>query len=221
MITPPPECRVSGPENTTITCHPGETLLDAWLRQGVAARFSCRGGSCHTCMLRCVAGELPDRAQQGIPLRLQEKGYFLPCLCVPTGPLEVAPVVPDDFITDCVVESQKRIPVGWLVCLEPITAYPAEPGQYTCLRLASPADAETQLPWITPWRVENRQEEDFYLHLVFAFPADAPPRRPWQPLRRERPSSCARQGRRQSDSPRQRRMTGLPRISGPNYAMAR
>ena len=175
MITPPPECRVSGPENTTITCHPGETLLDAWLRQGVAARFSCRGGSCHTCMLRCVAGELPDRAQQGIPLRLQEKGYFLPCLCVPTGPLEVAPVVPDDFITDCVVESQKRIPVGWLVCLEPITAYPAEPGQYTCLRLASPADAETQLPWITPWRVENRQEEDFYLHLVFAFPADATP----------------------------------------------
>lgn len=176
MIPPSSPCTVQGPGTTTVTCNPGETLLDAWLRQGVAARFSCRGGSCHTCMLRCVAGNLPERAQEGIPAGLREKGYFLPCLCIPTGPLELAPVVPDDFITDCVVDSHERVPEGWLLRLEPVTAYLAEPGQYTCVRLASAsaADARTPAPWITPWRIENRQEEDFYLHVLLGLPPEAP-----------------------------------------------
>lgn len=175
MNTPPCQPSVCGPNHTTVLCQSGETLLDAWLRQGVAAQFSCRGGSCHTCMLRCVTGDIPERAQEGIPARLRNKGYFLPCLCVPTGPMEVAAAVPDDFITDCVVESQERTPEGWLMRLEPITAYPAEPGQFTCLRIASLTEPEAQQPWITPWRINNRQEEDFYLHLLLALPADGAP----------------------------------------------
>ena len=86
---------VSGPGPYQVTCRPGETLLDAWLRSGIAARFSCRGGSCHTCLLRCTAGELPARAQRGLAPHLQRQGCFLPCLCLPTGPLEVAPVEAD------------------------------------------------------------------------------------------------------------------------------
>lgn len=175
MIPPSTLCTVQGPGSTTVICNPGETLLDAWLRQGVAARFSCRGGSCHTCMLRCVSGDLPGRAQEGIPSGLREKDYFLPCLCIPTGPLEVAPVIPDDFITDAVVDSHERVPDGWLLRLEPVTAYRAEPGQYTCVRLTFTSDGQTTPPWITPWRIENRQEEDFYLHVLLALPPDAPP----------------------------------------------
>ena len=175
MNTPPCQPSVCGPNHTTVLCQSGETLLDAWLRQGVAAQFSCRGGSCLTCMLRCVTGDIPERAQEGIPARLRNKGYFLPCLCVPTGPMEVAAAVSDDFITDCVVESQERTPEGWLIRLEPITAYPAEPGQFTCLRIASLTEPEAPQPWITPWRINNRQEEDFYLHLLLALPADGAP----------------------------------------------
>ena len=89
--------------------------------------------------------------------------------------MEVAAAVSDDFITDCVVESQERTPEGWLIRLEPITAYPAEPGQFTCLRIASLTEPEAPQPWITPWRINNRQEEDFYLHLLLALPADGAP----------------------------------------------
>ena len=45
----------------------------------------------------------------------------LVCAC-PTVSMEVAAAVSDDFITDCVVESQERTPEGWLIRLEPITA---------------------------------------------------------------------------------------------------
>jgi len=165
---------VSGPEGQTVTCRADETLLDAWLRSGVAAQFSCRGGSCHTCMLRCVKGELPERAQQGVPEHLRQQGYFLPCLCVPVSPLQVGPVRPDDFITDCVIESHERSADGWLLRLEPVTRYPAQPGQFTCVRLPGVADA-AHTGWLSPWRITNRQEEDFYLHLLLPLPAGSPP----------------------------------------------
>lgn len=164
MNSTPPRRIVSGPEHQTVICRSNETLLDAWQREGIAAQFSCKGGSCHTCILRCVSGELPQRAQQGVPEHLAAKGYFLPCLCQPNSPLQIAPVVSDDFITHCVIESQQRTPQGWLLLsVEPMTSYAAKPGQYTCLHI----DGD----WISPWRIHNRQEEDFYLHLVLA-PSD-------------------------------------------------
>ena len=172
---PPPTTpiTVSGPEGQTVACRTDETLLDAWLRSGVAAQFSCRGGSCHTCMLRCVEGELPERAQLGVPEHLRQQGYFLPCLCVPTSTLQVGPVRPDDFITDCVIESSEAQADGWLLRLEPMTRYPAEPGQYTCVRIGDSSAATSD--WFSPWRVTNRQEEDFYLHLLLELLAGAAP----------------------------------------------
>ncbi len=124
-------------------------------------------------MLRCVQGPLPQRSQTGLPGHLVQKGYFLPCLCVPTDSMEVAPVEPDDFVTDCVVESSELTPQGWLVRVEPVTLYPARPGQFTCLRLAGGSPAEPNEDWISPWRVTNLQEEDFYLHLLLELPAGA------------------------------------------------
>lgn len=166
MTTPNSGITVFGPGPHSVTCGDNESLLQAWLRQGIAAKFSCRGGSCHTCMLRCVSGTLPPRAQHGIAPHLQEKGYFLPCLCQPTSPLSVAPVCVEDFITNGVIESLDATAEGWLLRLEPCTQYAAEPGQYTCVR--GLAQSLSDSDWITPWKIVNRQEEDFYLHLLLS-----------------------------------------------------
>lgn len=46
-----------------VTVVADETMLQACSRQGVALRFSCQGGVCQTCIMRCVEGTIPTRAQ--------------------------------------------------------------------------------------------------------------------------------------------------------------
>ena len=38
----------------------GTNLLDALNQAGVAVPYSCRAGSCHACLVRCVRGEPVD-----------------------------------------------------------------------------------------------------------------------------------------------------------------
>ena len=58
-----PTVHVNHAQFGTIKVRTGETLLDACLRLGLNIPFSCRGGSCHTCMMRCSDGSFPCRAQ--------------------------------------------------------------------------------------------------------------------------------------------------------------
>lgn len=73
---------------------PGETVLQTLLRAGVDTPYSCRNGMCLTCITRLVRGKVPSDAQIGIKDTLREQGYFLPCVCTPTGDIETAP--PED-----------------------------------------------------------------------------------------------------------------------------
>ena len=52
----------------------GETVLDACLRQGVPLPFSCRGGSCHSCLCRSD-DPVPERARRGLRPDLAAKGF--------------------------------------------------------------------------------------------------------------------------------------------------
>ncbi|MFN0103843.1 MAG: 2Fe-2S iron-sulfur cluster-binding protein [Bryobacteraceae bacterium] len=70
---------------------PGESVLDALLRQGVEISNSCRSGACQTCMLRATGGTLPAAAQQGLKATLVEQGYFLSCVCRPDEDLVLEP----------------------------------------------------------------------------------------------------------------------------------
>ena len=74
----------------TISVRPLETLLEAGLRLGLKLPFSCRGGSCHTCMMRCTGGVIPDRAQRGLAPVQKAAGLFLPCVCYPEGDMRVS-----------------------------------------------------------------------------------------------------------------------------------
>ncbi|WP_442753978.1 2Fe-2S iron-sulfur cluster-binding protein [Methylocystis sp. JAN1] len=73
---------------------PGETVLDALLRAGVEASYSCRSGNCQTCLHRAVEGTPPAESQKGLTDAQKALGFFLPCICEPTSPLVIAP--PDD-----------------------------------------------------------------------------------------------------------------------------
>lgn len=79
------------------TAAPGETVLEALLRQGVEVSNSCRAGACQSCLLRAASGAVPAAAQQGLKATLAEQGYFLSCVCRPEGDLQLEPAGGLDF----------------------------------------------------------------------------------------------------------------------------
>ena len=81
----------------------GETVLDALLRVGTAAPFSCKGGSCHTCLMQCTEGAIPARAQRGLPEHLARMHYFLPCQCHAEADMHLRPPQPQDLVTPCML----------------------------------------------------------------------------------------------------------------------
>jgi ferredoxin-NADP reductase len=72
-----------------ISVEPGETLLVALERNGYRPPFSCRAGTCGTCKLRILEGEVD---QQGEVLSPAEKshGDVLSCIAHPQGQVTLA-----------------------------------------------------------------------------------------------------------------------------------
>ncbi len=81
-------------EDRPVDIAPGETVLAALERAGVDAPSSCRAGNCQTCLHRAVEGSPPLESQSGLTDAQKALGFFLPCVCVPNGPLSI--VRPDD-----------------------------------------------------------------------------------------------------------------------------
>ena len=71
-------------------CRENETVLQAFLRQGVDVPFSCGNGICHVCMQRCAEGDVPEVAQKGLWRELQQRG------------LDVLDVLPETLSTSLV-----------------------------------------------------------------------------------------------------------------------
>lgn len=76
----------------SVAVQEGETVLNALLRAGVDVPFSCKAGSCQTCLMTCLEGELAERTQRGLSDGLRAKGYFMPCRCKPVGDMRLAPI---------------------------------------------------------------------------------------------------------------------------------
>jgi 3-phenylpropionate/trans-cinnamate dioxygenase ferredoxin reductase subunit len=68
-----------------ITVEPGETLLQAALRQNVEYPHSCRIGACGVCKCRLVEGQVKNLTDITYTLSGAEisKGYILACQCLP------------------------------------------------------------------------------------------------------------------------------------------
>jgi CDP-4-dehydro-6-deoxyglucose reductase, E3 len=75
------------PGNHAVEVAPGETILAAALRQGVALPYGCRNGQCGSCAAILVEGELayPDGKTEALEAR--PAGTCLPCQAVPLSDL--------------------------------------------------------------------------------------------------------------------------------------
>lgn len=68
----------------------GSNLLDALNEAGLQVPFSCRAGSCHACLVRCLAGEPHDRKPDALSVGKREQGWRLACQCQIVEDLQVA-----------------------------------------------------------------------------------------------------------------------------------
>lgn len=67
----------------------GSNLLDALNQAGVSVPYSCRAGSCHACLVRCVQGEPVDLKPHALALAQREQGWRLACQCQVSEDLQI------------------------------------------------------------------------------------------------------------------------------------
>jgi NAD(P)H-flavin reductase/ferredoxin len=63
------------------TVAPATNLLDALNDAGFRVPYSCRAGSCHACLVRCVSGEPLDALPEALDAAKREQGWRLSCQC--------------------------------------------------------------------------------------------------------------------------------------------
>lgn len=108
-----------------------ESVLDALVRGGANVVFSCKRGSCHTCMLRVVEGEVANETTRGIAPELVESGHFLPCQCRPETDLSIAPADLRSLTYQAMLAEREEIaPDLFRLRLELLTTFAWRPGQY-------------------------------------------------------------------------------------------
>ncbi|NIF17046.1 iron-sulfur-binding ferredoxin reductase [Pantoea sp. Cy-639] len=65
-------------------------LLDALNEAGLNVPYSCRAGSCHACLVRCLDGLPLDAKPEALEAGKREQGWRLACQCAISGDLRVA-----------------------------------------------------------------------------------------------------------------------------------
>lgn len=69
-----------------------ETVLEALLRQGAAVSYSCRRGSCQTCIMKCDDGTVVHAP--AIDVAIERDGHILCCVARAQGHVELSPPDP-------------------------------------------------------------------------------------------------------------------------------
>jgi len=82
-------------------CAPGDTLLRAGLRAGIGLSYECNAGSCGTCKVDLVSGEVDDLYPEapGIKPRDRDRGRRLACQSVPRGDCSIKSRIADSYLT--------------------------------------------------------------------------------------------------------------------------
>ncbi|MCF6273870.1 MAG: FAD-binding oxidoreductase [Rhodobacteraceae bacterium] len=136
----------------------GETALDAMLRGGANLHFSCRKGSCRSCMLEAVSGELGEEAQSRLSGEMRERNLFLPCVTRTATKVEARlPDLSQWNIKALVAEKNQLSDDVWQLLLEPLTEMDWRAGQF--INLTSP-DGETR-----SYSLASIREEDYFAEL--------------------------------------------------------
>lgn len=84
-------------DNQNYQASSDETLLDTLLKQGVDFPYSCKNGTCQSCLTKLVDGDVSAEAQKGLKPTLVAKNCFLACQCRPKSDITIA--LPDQDST--------------------------------------------------------------------------------------------------------------------------
>jgi len=79
------------PDNRIIPARPGESILDAALREGIAFPYECRNGGCGQCKCTVLYGPVEQGEHQETALSEEERaaGKVLACGAFPLGDIEL------------------------------------------------------------------------------------------------------------------------------------
>jgi len=136
---------------------PNQDVLSALLAAGVDAPHSCRAGICQSCLSR-AEGEIPEEAQRGLSNAQKEQGYFLPCVCVPKGPLKVLRAGTSLEATEVGVCAVDRLaPTVVRLRMEPCAPFAYRPGQFLSL--------ETPDGCVRSYSIASHPEEEAFVEL--------------------------------------------------------
>jgi NAD(P)H-flavin reductase/ferredoxin len=97
-----PELRVA---QRSLQVSAASNLLDNLLAGGINVPYSCRAGSCHACLVRCVAGELLDAKPEALDEARREQGWRLACQCRVVADVQVEVFDPQRDGTPAVIHS--------------------------------------------------------------------------------------------------------------------
>lgn len=94
---PPPRRAAKGfrltlrPGDDIVVAHPGESILEAGLRAGIALPFECRSGGCGECKCTILQGSVDHGAYQESALSEEERraGKALMCCATPLSDLDI------------------------------------------------------------------------------------------------------------------------------------
>lgn len=136
----------------------GMTALDAMLRGGVNLHFSCRKGSCRSCLLEITSGELGNEAQEKLSEEMRTRNLFLPCVTRTAVKVEARkPDLSKWAITAVVAEKNQLSEDVWQIQLEPLTAMDWRAGQFINL---TGTDGE-----IRSYSIASISEEDYFIEI--------------------------------------------------------
>ncbi|HYQ98490.1 MAG TPA: CDP-6-deoxy-delta-3,4-glucoseen reductase [Casimicrobiaceae bacterium] len=106
------------PDNRIVPLRPGETILEAVLRDGIAFPYECRNGGCGQCKCTVTYGPVEQGPHQESALSAAERaqGMVLACSATPLGDLELeyVPVAPPGGV-------RARQYVGTVVAMDKVT----------------------------------------------------------------------------------------------------
>ncbi len=144
-------------DGRTYLIREGETALEAMLRGGANLQFSCRKGSCRSCMLEAVSGDPGAEAQARLSDEMRERNLFLPCVTSKATKVEAR--LPDltKWSTEALVAEKNQLSDDvWQLLLEPLTTMEWRAGQYINLT----HNGETR-----SYSLASIPEEDYFAEL--------------------------------------------------------
>jgi len=110
-------------------------VLECLLRLNIKINYSCKTGTCQTCMLQASDYEVPAGSQTGLAKNLIIQNYFLSCLLYPDSDIEISHVSLSDLFRKAVVIGKKYLSADVLqLILDPLENIQYYPGQFINLK---------------------------------------------------------------------------------------